>query len=181
MGVWRRAFYNLKTESRRYWYMFMTLFAASFVLIGVLKVRQNGLVLSDDTARTVIVLSAGIAAFILALQLRRALLNRDYEIRILRSMGVDWIFLLAQFSMELMIPLVTAALSGCLIGGALTSVVFQKQLQGQISGFQSIVMGIRGREFWMVLGIDFCVAVAAIMIMAFRVKEYLPKKLKVKK
>lgn len=181
MGVWRRAFYNLKTESRRYWYLFMTLFAASFVLIGVLKVRQNSLVLSNDTARTIIVLSAGIAALILALQLRRTLLKRDYEIRILRSMGVDWIFLLAQFSMELMIPLVTAALSGCLIGGALTSVVFQKQLQGQISGFQSIVMGIRGREFWMVLGIDFCVAVAAIMIMALRVKEYLPKKLKVKK
>lgn len=181
MGVWRRAFYNLETESRRYWYLFMTLFAASFVVIGVLKVRQNSLVLSNDTARTIIVLSAGIAALILALQLRRTLLNRDYEIRILRSMGVDWIFLLAQFSMELMIPLVMAALSGCLIGGALTSAVFQKQLQGQITGFQSITMGIRGREFWTVLGIDFCAAVVAIMIMALRVKEYLPKKLKVKK
>ncbi|MFR8518604.1 MAG: FtsX-like permease family protein [Emergencia timonensis] len=181
MGVWRRAFYNLKTESRRYWYLFMTLFAASFVVIGVLKVRQNSLVLSNDTARTIIVLSAGIAALILALQLRRTLLNRDYEIRILRSMGVDWIFLLAQFSMELMVPLVMAALSGCLIGGALTSAVFQKQLQGQITGFQSITMGIRGREFWTVLGIDFCAAVVAIMIMALRVKEYLPKKLKVKK
>lgn len=133
MGILRRSWYNLKTETQRYVVVFGVLLALSLAE-GAVPARI-------------------VAAVVLTLYLWRVTTARDYEINILRAMGIGWPAIWMQLITELFAPVIAA----------------------------SVPFVFGGGKFWGILGMNFCMVLIAAAIMGVRVKKYRSKMLKVKK